>query len=250
MTPGLRPARRSNSETGKLKRSTSVLGAVLALPLVAQPAWADPQSENQAVEAPVRVASHGDGGMSSATPADGGQTATGSEGATQVGSVGAEVPVSVLSNDGDDPDTTGGADGAEVVEEGTEAGVGTPARVLDRGIREAAAATGSTTDGTVTAPVHAGVGRSLETSLAALRGVASGAAGSSPGGGGAAGSQGSGGLAEPPDTGGIGDTAVLRDEGGASPRSRPGASSAKPGDHPGAGTQMAKRGKSCLDGCR
>ncbi len=155
------------------------------------------QVGSQTASAPVRVASDGDGGTSSAAPADGGQTATGSEGATQVGSVGAEVPVSVLSNDGDHPDTTGGDDGAEVVEEVTEAGVGALAEVLGRGIREAAAATGATT----------------ETSAAALRGVASGAADSSPGGADAAGTLGSGGFAEPPDTGGIGDTAVLRGEG-------------------------------------
>ena len=168
---------------------------------------------SQTASAPVRVASDGDGGTSSAAPAYGGQTATGSEGATQVGSVGAEVPVSVLSNDGDHPDTTGGDDGAEVVGEVTEVGVGALAEVLDRGIREAAAATGTTTDGTVTTPVVRGVARTLETSAAAFRGVASGAAGSSSGGAGAAGTLGSGGLAEPPGTGGIGDTAVLRGEG-------------------------------------
>ena len=134
----------------------------------------------------------------------------------QVGSVGAEAPVSVLSDDGDDPDTTGGDDGAEVVDEVIEAGVGTLAEILDRGAREAAAATGPTTDGTVTTPVLGVVGRALETSAAAFRGVSSGAAGSSSGGSGAAGTQGSGGLAEQPGSGGIGDTAVLRAEGGAS----------------------------------
>ena len=115
-----------------------------------------------------------------------------------------------------DPDTTGGGDGAEVVEEASEVGVGALAGVLGRGIREAAAATGATTDGTVTAPVLTGAARVLETSAAALRGVASGAAGSSSGGGGAAGTLGSGGLAEPPGAGGIGDTVALRGEGGAS----------------------------------
>ena len=174
------------------------------------------QVGSQTASAPVRVASDGDGGTSSAAPADGGQTATGSEGATQVGSVGAEVPVSVLSNDGDHPDTTGGDDGAEVVEEVTEAGVGALAEVLDRGIREAAAATGSTTDGTVTTPVLRGVARLLETSAAALRGVCLGCRRLVLRRRGAAGTLGSGGLAEPPDSGGIGDTAVLRGEGGAS----------------------------------
>jgi len=173
------------------------------------------QVGSQTASAPVRVASDGDGGTSSAAPADGGQTATGSAGATQVGSVGADVPVSVLSNDGNDPDTTGGDDGAEVVEEVTEAGVDALTEVLGRGIREAAAATGSTTEGAVATPVT-GVARLLETSAAALRGVASSAAGSSSGGAGGAGTLGSGDLAESPGAGGIGDTAVLRGDGGAS----------------------------------
>ena len=167
-----------------MRRSTSVLGAVLALALTANAAGsaASGVRESQTASAPVRVASEGDGGTSSEAPAYGGQTATGSEGATQVGSVGADVPVSVLSNDGDYPDTTGGDDGAEVVGEVTDVGVGALAEVLDRGIREAAAATGTTTDGTVTTPVARGVARTLETSAAAFRGVASGAAGSSSGG--------------------------------------------------------------------
>jgi hypothetical protein len=171
-----------------MKCRTWLFGAVMVLALAAQPTWAEPQGQDQETEsAPVRVASDGDGGTSST--------------ATQVGSVGAEVPVSVLSNDGGNPDTTGGGDGAEVVEAATEVGVGALAEVAGRGIREAAAATGATTD---------------ETSAAALRGVASGAAGSSSGGEGAAGAPGSGGLAEPPDSGGIGDTVALGDEGGGS----------------------------------
>ena len=102
-----------------MKCRTWLFGAVIVLAPAAQPAWAEPQGQDQETEsAPVRVASDGDGGTSSAAPADGGQTATGSEGATQVGSVGAEVPVSVLSND-ENRDTTGGGDGAEVVEEAT-----------------------------------------------------------------------------------------------------------------------------------
>ncbi len=63
-----------------MKRSTSVLGAVLALALAAQPAWAQTPSENQSttdsavagqvgsidVAAPVRIASDcGDDGASS-----------------------------------------------------------------------------------------------------------------------------------------------------------------------------------------
>jgi hypothetical protein len=167
------------------------------------------QVGSETLSAPVRVASDGDGGSSSAGTTDGGQTAAGSDGATQVGSIGADAPVSVLSEDGDEPDTTGGADGAEVVEEVLELGMGVPAGLLDRGIREAAAATGSTTDGTVAAPLIEGAVRFLETSTAALRGVAWEAAGSSSGGD--AGAPGSGDLAEPPGSGGIGDTAPLGD---------------------------------------
>jgi hypothetical protein len=172
------------------------------------------QLGSQTLDAPTRVASDDDGGSSSAGPAQGGQTADGSEGATQVGSVGAEVPVSVLSDDEGSPDTTGGDDGAGVVDEVLEPGMGFLDEHLDRGIREAAAATGSTTDGTVTAPVVDGVTRFLEAGAAALRGAASGAAGPLSGDG--AGAPAVGDLAESLDAGETGDGASEGDDGGGS----------------------------------
>ena len=164
------------------------------------------QLGSQTLDAPVRVASDDGGGSSSAGPAQGGQTAAGSEGAMQVGSAGAEVPVSVLSDDEDPSDTTGGDDGAAVVDEVLDSGMGVLDRLLDRGVREAAAASGSTTGGTVIAPVADGVVRLLEAGAAAIRDEVSDAAGS-PTSGGDAGTP-AGDLAESPDAGETGD-AVL-----------------------------------------
>ena len=50
-----------------------------------------------------------------------------------------------------------------------DSGMGVLDRLLDRGVREAAAASGSTTDGTVIAPVADGVVRLLEAGAAAIR---------------------------------------------------------------------------------
>jgi hypothetical protein len=163
------------------------------------------------LDAPVRVASDGDGGSPSAGPAQGEQTAAGSEAATQVGSVEAEVPVSVLSNDESPPDTSGGDDRAEVVEEVLDPGMDVLDELLDRGIRSAAAATGSTTDGTVTAPVLDGAARFLEAGAAALRGGASGAAGSPSGD--EAGEPAAGDPAESPGAGETGDSVLAGDDG-------------------------------------
>jgi hypothetical protein len=134
------------------------------------------QAGSGTLNAPVRVASDGDGGSPSAGPAPGGQTAAGSEGVTQAGSAGVEAPVSVLSADEELPDTTGGDGGAAVVVEVLD-------ELLDRGIRAAAAALGSTTDGTVAAPVADGVVRFLEAGAAAVRDTVSDAAGSPSSGG-------------------------------------------------------------------
>ena len=134
------------------------------------------QLGSQSAEAPVRLASDGDQ-RGSTEEAGGDQTVTESGEATQVGSTRAEAPVSILSADGNDPDTTRGGGGAEVVEEVTDAGMALldiPGSILDRGVRAAAAAVRSTTDGTVTGPI-AGVVRFLAASTAALPDAVAGA---------------------------------------------------------------------------
>jgi hypothetical protein len=109
-----------------MRRSALALGAsVLALALTAGPAAADPvpgQSATDttgavqvgavAVNAPVRVASDGDGSTTGVT-AGGPQTTGDSTGSAQVTSVHADAPVRVLS-DGDDATTgQGGAGGTQ-----------------------------------------------------------------------------------------------------------------------------------------
>jgi hypothetical protein len=107
-----------------MRRSEAALGAtVLALALTAGPAVAEPGAAQTvddttgaaqvgavAVDAPVRVASDGDGESTGATTA-GPQTTSESTGAAQVGSVDADVPVRALS-DGDDADSNPAGAGA------------------------------------------------------------------------------------------------------------------------------------------
>jgi len=112
-----------------------------------------------------------------------------------------------LSDDEGPSDTTGGDDGAAVVDEVLDSGTKVLERLLDRGVREAAAATGFTTDGTVIAPVADGAVRLLEAGAAAVRDEVSDAAGSSTSGG-DAGTPAGGDLAESPAAGDTGD-AVL-----------------------------------------